>query len=54
MGAETLSARDDAMRELARLGRFAEPALCRVIKATSDAEIRARAKKLLNELVLQK
>ena len=38
---------DKASQELAKLGRFAEPALDRVIKTSDDPEIRTRARELV-------
>ena len=50
MGSPTASERDQASQELMRLGRFAEPALNRVIKTSDDPEIRARARELVAKM----
>jgi hypothetical protein len=47
LGDAEFEAREEATKELRRLGRFAEPVLKRVLATTDDAEVKARVKKLL-------
>ena len=42
-----IDAREKSQKALNHLGRFAEPALARVIKTTTDEEVRTRATKLI-------
>jgi hypothetical protein len=50
LASPTPAQRDAAMKSIERFGRFAEPALQRVAKASDDPEIKARAKELLTKL----
>jgi hypothetical protein len=43
-------AREKATKTLEHLGRFAEPALTRVIETTTDTEVRSRAQKLVTSM----
>jgi hypothetical protein len=47
LGDDSIEVRDRAERELLRQGRFAEPAMRRILAATKDPEVAARIKKLL-------
>ena len=49
LGSQEFDAREKASRALARLGRFAEPTLKRVIETSTDAEVKARAEKLIED-----
>ncbi len=50
LGAESPSERDAATDSIAAMGRFADPALRRALESTRDAEVRARAERLLEQL----
>ncbi|MFI5377805.1 MAG: hypothetical protein ACHRHE_00745 [Tepidisphaerales bacterium] len=47
LGAESFSDREQATTALAQYGRFAEPALQRILKIDPDPEVQVRAKRLL-------
>jgi hypothetical protein len=53
LGAPGPAEREDATRQLAGLGRFAEPSLQRVLKTSQDPETRARAKELVGKMKQQ-
>ena len=50
MGDEDPARRETAFAQFKKLGRFAEPALQRVLLETPEAEVRIRAEKLLTSL----
>ncbi len=50
LGDAAFAVREQALRELHALGRFAEPNLRRVMSRTADPEVRARARRLLDFL----
>lgn len=50
LGSDDFQTREKATRDLARLGRFTEPALQRTLTQTQDPEIKARTQKLLHEM----
>jgi hypothetical protein len=50
LGEADPAVRDRCTAALRKMGRFAEPALRRVIKTAKDAEVRARAEGLLKEM----
>jgi hypothetical protein len=54
LGNDSLEQRDRAFTRIQSFGRFAEPAIEEAIRTTQDAEIRARAKELLERLAIRR
>ena len=52
LGSADPSVREQTDAEIRKLGRFAEPALVRVSKTTSDPEIKAQAGRLIREVLV--
>jgi hypothetical protein len=54
LGSDSVPEREAAEKKLAAVGRFAEPALTEAARATADAEIRARAQKLIARFTVRR
>ena len=54
LGADDPAVRDQTSAEIKRLGRFAEPALTRIVASSTDPEAQTKAQALLHEILVKK